>query len=155
MQLVVHLTSLSIALKALYNRCLTNAFWTNNYVQMCKAGMASLSGIETNYWGHLTFSHHLHFLFYACFSFFPSLLPFLPFSLSFPPFLIFLSLLPSSLLSFLFLSFLLSFLLPSFFHFPSLFFYSVSFQLFFVHVPIIGPSNPDGHSIVVSLRGFV
>lgn len=71
--LVVHSTSLCIPSEILYNKSSVNASWTNNDVQVNKAGtdgMASLSGTQDNYWRHRTSSHHLYFLSLS-FSFLP------------------------------------------------------------------------------------
>lgn len=49
-QLMVHLANLSFPLETLHNRCSVDASCTNNYAQMCKVGMASLSSTQNNYW---------------------------------------------------------------------------------------------------------
>lgn len=157
-QLMVHLANLCFPLETLHNRCSVDASCTNNYAQMCKVGMASLSSTQNNYWD-------ISFFPTSCISFshFVLLSP----SFSLPSFVSLFSLFSFwfffcfPLMYCLSIYFFLSCFLPFFlsFCFAFLFFYSMpSCQVLFssfAYNLLIGPQYPNRHAVMVPLRGFV
>ena len=156
-QLVVHLANLCFSLETLHDRYSVDASWTNNYAQMYKVGMASLSDTQNNYWDISLFPT-------TCISF-STFVPPSP-SLSLPSFL------SVSLFSLLFWFFFcfpfmycpsLFFLLPSFLPF---FLFLFCFLIFLLHAflsssfcsfaynLLINPQYPNRHAVMVHKEGL-